>query len=74
MKFKSIGLKITLVVVIISLLSLIVSYTILQFYKNKAIEDVYSQVVYDLQVKVNQKIRAKKDVGISNAVSIANDG
>ncbi len=74
MKFKSIGLKITLVVVIISLLSLVVSYSILQFYKNKAIEDVYSQVVHDLQVKVDQKIRSKKDVGISNAVSIANDG
>ncbi|WP_072681911.1 methyl-accepting chemotaxis protein [Arcobacter sp. LA11] len=74
MKIKSIGLKITLVVVIISLLSLVVSYSILQFYKNKAIEDVYSQVVNDLQVKVNQKINSKKDVGISNAVSIANDG
>ena len=74
MKFKSIGLKITLVVIIISLLSLVVSYSILQFYKNKAIEDVYSQVVNDLQVKVNQKLKSKKDVGISNAVSIANDG
>lgn len=47
---------------------------VLSYNKNIAKEDVYSQVINKLQITVKTKLQAKKDVGISNAISIANDG
>ncbi len=74
MNKQSIGTKIAIVVVVISLIVLGISYGVLQYYKSQAIDGVYSQVVHKLQTEVKSKIQGKKDVGISNAVSIANDG
>jgi methyl-accepting chemotaxis protein len=74
MKMKSLRAKITSVILIIALLALFGGYAILQFYKSQAIEGVYTQFQEGLQSDVVQRLQAKKDVGISNAVSIANDG
>ena len=74
MKIKSIGFKISLVVMILSLASLFGGYLILNYNKNIAKEDVYSQFNNELRTMVNNKLQSKKDIGISNAVSISNDG
>ena len=74
MNMKSIGVKIILIIVGVSFVALTIGYGTLQFYKNEAVQEVYAQFVHKLRVDVKNKIQGKKDVGISNAVSIANDG
>jgi methyl-accepting chemotaxis protein len=71
MKLRNkIGIGITCIAVI----ALIIAYVVLAFQKTSMEKDVYENAVKNLQTSANNKIFAKKSVGISNAVSISNDG
>ncbi len=74
MNLNSINKKIGLSVIAIALIALIVGFIVLRFYANKTEQNVYSEVSTLLKQTVEQKLNSKKAVGISNAVSIANDG
>ncbi|MEA3289278.1 MAG: methyl-accepting chemotaxis protein [Campylobacterota bacterium] len=70
----TISKKIGISVIAVSLAALIAGFLILNYYKMETEEQVHDDVIANLHAMVNQKINAKKAVGISNAVSIANDG
>ena len=74
MKNLSIGKKLVMIVAAISLLSLVIGFIVLSVESKHLEEDVHLQAAKDLQVKSDENIYAKMSVGISNAVSIANDG
>lgn len=65
--------KFTLVNVLVTLFVLILSYFILNIYKNNLEKEVYNDVKNALRALAYSKIDSKFDVGISNAISIAND-
>ena len=73
MKNKGIAKKFTLITIIVTLLTLVIGYFVLNYYKNNLISELYQ----DLKVELNQlsqdKIESKFEVGISNAISVAND-
>ncbi len=71
---KTIGGKITLSIILVSIISLILASTVLFYLLNKTENTTYNQVKKDLQLFAQAKLEAKKAVGISNAVGIANDG
>ncbi|RXI42400.1 chemotaxis protein [Malaciobacter mytili] len=73
MKDLSISKKFTLVSFIMTLLTIVIGYFILNNYKNSLIKDVYKNIEIDLKNIANDRIEGKFDVGISNAISIAND-
>lgn len=74
MKNLTISKKLAIIVSIISLLALVIGFFVLQYQKSHLIEEVQTQAVEELQNMSNNNIDAKLSVGISNAVSIANDG
>jgi len=74
MNLNSINRKIGVSVIAISLIALIIGFLVLKWYANKNEQNVYEKVAISLTTTVGQKLNAKKAVGISNAVSIANDG
>jgi methyl-accepting chemotaxis protein len=69
----SIGKKINIAITLISLVSLAIGFIILRVYEMEATQKVHWEFAHTLQDKVDIELDAKKDVGISNAVSIAND-
>ncbi len=71
---KSITFKLGISIAGIALVSLIIAYIILEFQASKIEEEVYLQTVEELHNTTEHELYAKKAVGISNAVSIANDG
>jgi methyl-accepting chemotaxis protein len=73
MKSMSIARKFTTVTVLVAVVMLIIGYFILNNYKNKLTQEVYSDVKTELKRISTLNINAKLDVGISNAVSISND-
>ncbi|BAK73349.1 methyl-accepting chemotaxis protein [Arcobacter sp. L] len=73
MKDLSISKKFTLTNVIVTLLVLVIGYFILNKYRNDLTKEVYQDVTTNLNSLSNQRIKAKFEVGISNAISIAND-
>ncbi|MEA3498660.1 MAG: methyl-accepting chemotaxis protein [Campylobacterota bacterium] len=74
LKNSSIRKKFTVISIGITTVALITSYMFLNIHKNKTEVEVYKQTKTELQRLVDDRIEAKKAVGISNAVSIANDG
>jgi methyl-accepting chemotaxis protein len=74
MKSVSLAKKFALVTIIVTITMLVIGYFILNKYKNDLTNDVYSKINSELNYIANQKLNSKLDVGISNAVSIANDG
>ena len=74
MKRKSILKKISTISLSILFLTLVISYFILNFYKNKIEADIYVEEQLNLQSLIDDRINSKLSVGISNAISIANDG
>lgn len=70
----SISKKSSLITVIVTLLMLVVGYIVLDYYKKNLTLEVYDSVQKDLTNLSKLKIQAKFDVGISNAISISNDG
>ena len=73
-KNMNIGKKIDSIVLIVSLTSLAIGFIILQFYAMQIEKDLNNKFVDNLQQEVHHKFKTKKAVGISNAVSVANDG
>ncbi|MFY9094696.1 cache domain-containing protein, partial [Aliarcobacter butzleri] len=55
------------------LLVLIMGYFVLNKYKNDLVDEVHNDVIANLKSLSEQRIKAKLEVGISNAISIAND-
>ena len=73
MKSMSIAKKFTTVTIFVTIVMLIIGYFVLNNYKNKLTQEVYSDVKTELKRISTLNIDAKLDVGISNAVSISND-
>jgi len=73
-KNMSIGKKIGLTAFIVSLVSLIVVVVTFSIIKVQIKKEVHQEFVKNLQEETNAKFQTKKAVGISNAVSVANDG
>ncbi len=73
MKFASVNKKLNLAIIGVSLVSLAVSSAILFWYAQKTKIEIYENVRTELITQTNQQIKAKMDVGITNAYSIAND-
>ena len=74
MNLKSIGIKINISVMIISLLSLVMAFGILFYYKQQTENEVYKNIKVELKEYATSKLNAKKQIGLTNAISIANDG
>ncbi len=74
MKVKTIGIKIGVAIILVSLLSLVVAFFVMFNLADRTELNTHLNIKKDLQILANEKIQAKKDVGISNAVGIANDG
>ncbi len=74
MKETSIKNKFTLVSVITTVIMLLASFFVLNYFKNEAVKDIYNQSTEELQSFTQNSIEEKMSVGISNALSIANDG
>lgn len=73
MKSFSISKKFTLVSLTVTFLAMLIGYLTLNHYKNALIDDVYNSIENELSKSTKDRIKAKFDVGISNAISIAND-
>ncbi len=54
-------------------ITMVVGYLVLNSYKKTLVEDVYTNITENLNNLANDRIQGKFDVGISNAISIAND-
>lgn len=73
MKNFSISKKFTTITILITLFMLLIGFFVLNNNKNNLIDDLYQEIKLNLSQEVKNKIQAKLDVGISNAISIAND-
>ncbi|RXJ97935.1 chemotaxis protein [Arcobacter sp. CECT 8986] len=73
MKNFTISKKFTLISLVFAVLTMGVGYFVLNYYKTNLTEDVYIKLQKDLQNLALNRIKNKFDVGISNAISIAND-
>jgi methyl-accepting chemotaxis protein len=67
----NIGKKISLRVAIISIIALVIGFLILTWHSSKIEKNVYAQVQSDMQSLIQDRIAAKKDVGISNAIALS---
>ncbi|MEA2091546.1 MAG: chemotaxis protein, partial [Campylobacterota bacterium] len=69
-----IGKSLSITVLGISSLAVLVGFIVLSWYELQVEDDVNSTFVENLQIKTLASLESKKNVGISNAVSVANDG
>ena len=60
--------------IFITILVLVGGFLFLNRHKDATTIEVYKNIATNLQMSIKDRILAKKAVGISNAVSIANDG
>jgi len=72
-KRLTISKKFTINALIVSSITLILAYAILNTYKSSLIDEVYENTNEKLLIKLDDKISAKMSIGITNAFSIAND-
>ncbi|MEA3383341.1 MAG: methyl-accepting chemotaxis protein [Campylobacterota bacterium] len=70
----NISKKFNFSIVIVSTIAIIIGVVVLKWYAYKTEQTTYTHLKEDLQVLANAKINSKKTTGISNAVSISNDG
>ncbi|RXJ58161.1 methyl-accepting chemotaxis protein [Candidatus Marinarcus aquaticus] len=73
MKSLTISKKFTFLSLTVTFVSLLIGYLLLNNYKQNLIEQEYASIVHELQDMTHDRMNAKLDVGISNAISIAND-
>ncbi|MFA6193057.1 MAG: cache domain-containing protein [Sulfurimonas sp.] len=73
MSSLSVSKKLNIAIIGISLASLVSSFLILSWYAEKIKIDVYKSTTKELIESSNDKIESKNRVGITNAISIAND-
>lgn len=69
----SVGKKITTLVASISVVLLLIGFFVLNHFKSKIADSTYLSIKSSLESKINDRMDAKFDVGITNAVAIAND-
>jgi len=69
-----IGKSLVVTVLIVSSLSILSGFIVLSWFSSQVEDDVNTKFVQDLRDKTVASLNAKKVVGISNAVSVANDG
>ncbi|KAB7887287.1 methyl-accepting chemotaxis protein [Poseidonibacter ostreae] len=74
MKSFSLAKKFAIVTIIVTVSMLIIGYFILNNYKNNLKNEVYNDLNIELNYLADQKLKSKLEVGISNAISISNDG
>ncbi len=72
-KRLTISRKFSSISFIVSIVTIIVAYVVLTMYKSTMIDEVYTKTKIKLEQSIDEKMEAKKDIGISNAFSIAND-
>ena len=73
MKFTSVGTKLNIIVSSVFILSITIGFFVLFSYLEQIEKDVYKNTRTELINSANEKIAAKMKVGITNAISIAND-
>jgi methyl-accepting chemotaxis protein len=73
MKVKTIGSKVVISVVIIAAVSLVIAAFVLFYLNNQTKLEVYENIKNELINNANDKLNAKKQIGLTNAISIAND-
>ena len=66
--------KFIIITVMITVLVLIGSFLVLNYFKSDTVKEVYKQTEHELQDHVTESVIEKMNVGISNALSMANDG
>jgi len=74
MKETSIQKKFTLTSILITAIMLIIGFSILNYFKHTTELKVISQSQQELQIRLQENIQAKMDIGLTNAISMANDG
>ncbi len=74
MKKHSLLGKFTSIAVVVSIVTIILGYIGLTLYKSTIEKSVYENTQNDLLTLIDTSLRSKKDIGITNAYSIANDG
>ena len=74
MKRTSLAKKFSFISIIISIVTVAVAYFILETYKSSMVEEIYESVEHNLKDQTQSELKSKFDVGISNAISISNDG
>ena len=74
MKRKTISTKFANISILVSVVIILVGYFTLNTYKSTIDEEVYKNTKEELISTYNEYLNSKKDIGITNAFSIANDG
>jgi len=74
MKRKAISKKFINISVLVSLIIILLGYFTLNTYKATIDEEVYKNTQKELHSTYNEYLKSKKDIGITNAFSISNDG
>ncbi|MGD9553192.1 MAG: methyl-accepting chemotaxis protein [Arcobacteraceae bacterium] len=69
----TISKKFTLISLSVTFVAMAIGYFVLNSYKKTLVQDVYTNITTNLQELAKDRIQAKFDVGVSNAISIAND-
>ena len=69
----SLGKKLTLVISSIAILSLLLSFLGLNYYFNQGKKEIYNNLAEELQTEAEFRLQARKEIGITSAVSIANN-
>jgi methyl-accepting chemotaxis protein len=74
MKKRSISTKVNTAIITISVISLVAISAILFYLQNNTKTEVYKNIQQELVTAANAKLKAKGSIGLTNALSIANDG
>ena len=74
MKRVLISRKFTFIAIIVAVVTIILSYIGLNLYKSTIKNEIYENTQKELIDTFNSYVNAKKDIGVTNAFSIANDG
>lgn len=69
----TISKKFTLISLSVTFTAMAIGYFVLDSYKKTLVRDVYANIKSNLQELADDRIEVKFDVGVSNAISIAND-
>jgi methyl-accepting chemotaxis protein len=74
MSLNTIGSKISGAIIAVSTIALIIAFLVLFYLKAQVETEVYTDTKSELIDSAEDKINAKSQIGLTNAISIANDG
>ncbi|ABB43550.1 methyl-accepting chemotaxis sensory transducer [Sulfurimonas denitrificans DSM 1251] len=69
----TIGKRVTILVIGISFALLVSSFFVLNYFKAAIVQNVYSDMRSTLTAKIEDRMNAKFDIGVTNAVAMANN-